>query len=64
MDSVVAALVKLCHGTWSLPRSGTEPVSPSLAGRFFTTEPAGKPTPPLLLCFNVRTFQLKLSKTS
>ena len=27
-----------------LPRSGIEPVSPALAGRFFTTEPLGKPT--------------------
>ena len=25
-----------------LPRSGIEPTSPSLAGRFFTTEPSGK----------------------
>ena len=27
---------------WDLPRSGIEPVSPALAGRFFTTELAGK----------------------
>ena len=27
----------LC-GMWNLPRSGTEPMSPALAGRFFTTE--------------------------
>ena len=26
-----------------LPNSGIEPVSPSLAGKFFTTEPPGKP---------------------
>ena len=26
-----------------LPNSGIEPVSPALAGRFFTTEPPGKP---------------------
>ena len=32
----------LC-GTWDLPRSGTEPVSPALAGRFCTPEPPGKP---------------------
>ena len=25
------------------PRSGTEPVSPALAGRFFSPEPPGKP---------------------
>ena len=28
---------------WDLPRSGIEPVSPALAGGFFTTEPPGKP---------------------
>ena len=26
-----------------LPNSGIEPVSPALAGKFFTTEPPGKP---------------------
>ena len=26
-----------------LPNPGTEPVSPALAGRFFTTEPPGMP---------------------
>ena len=30
-------------GTWDLPRSGIKPVSPAVAGRFFTTEPVGKP---------------------
>ena len=28
---------------WDLPRSGIEPVSPTLANGFFTTEPPGKP---------------------
>ena len=28
---------------WDLPRPGIEPVSPALAGGFFTTEPPGKP---------------------
>ena len=28
---------------WSLPGSGTEPVSPPLPGGFFTTEPPGRP---------------------
>ena len=28
---------------WDLPRSGIEPVSPALAGGFFTTESPGKP---------------------
>ena len=32
----------------NLPRSGTEPVSPALAGEFFTTEPPGKPSCSLL----------------
>ena len=31
------------HGMWRLPRSGVKPVSPALAGRFFITEPPGKP---------------------
>ena len=30
---------------WGLPRSGVEPVSPTLAGGFFITEPPGKPLP-------------------
>ena len=28
---------------WDLPESGIDPVSPALAGGFFTTEPPGKP---------------------
>ena len=28
---------------WDLPRSGIEPVSPALAGNFFTTGPPGSP---------------------
>ena len=28
---------------WDLPRSGTEPVFPTWAGGFFTTNPSGKP---------------------
>lgn len=28
---------------WGLPGSGTEPVSPAVAGAFFTTEPPGRP---------------------
>ena len=34
---------QLLHGLWDLPRSGIEPVSPALVGKFFTTEPLGKP---------------------
>ena len=33
------------HGTWDLPRAGIEPLSPVLAGEFFTTEPPRKPRP-------------------
>jgi len=28
---------------WDLPRSGIEPTSPTLVGRFYTTGPPGKP---------------------
>ena len=31
------------QGTWDLPGSGIEPMSPALAGGLFTTEPPGKP---------------------
>ena len=34
---------QLLRGMWDLPRPGLEPVSPSLAGRFSTTAPPGKP---------------------
>ena len=33
---------------WDLPGSGIKPVSPALAGNFFTTEPPGKPCFPIL----------------
>ena len=36
------ALAQLLHGMWNLPRPGLKPVSPALAGRFFTTEPPRK----------------------
>ena len=31
------------HSPGDLPDPGTEPISPALAGGFFTTEPPGKP---------------------
>ena len=34
-----------CPSPGDLPDPGTEPVSPALAGTFFTTEPVGKPKP-------------------
>ena len=33
----------LRSSTWDLPRPGIEPVSPALAGGFFSKEPPGKP---------------------
>ena len=30
-------------GMWDLPGTAIEPMSPTLAGRFFTTEPSQKP---------------------
>ena len=34
---------QLLLSMWNLPGSGVEPMSPALAGRFFTTEPPAKP---------------------
>ena len=33
----------VARGMWDPPRSGIESMSPVLTGRFFTTEPQGKP---------------------
>ena len=33
----------LICGMWNPPEPGIEPMSPALPGRFFTTEPPGKP---------------------
>ena len=38
------------HSVWNLPRPGLKPMSPVLAGTFFTTEPPEKP-PQLNLCY-------------
>ena len=38
-----SAWAQLLLGIWNLPGPGIEPVSPVLAGRFFTTEPPGRP---------------------
>ena len=37
------AWARLLQGKWDHPGSGLKPVSPVLAGRVFTTEPAGQP---------------------
>ena len=50
---------------WDLPDPGTEPaalVSPALAGRFFTTEPPGKP-PELALPTLKRAFEMLLPES-
>ena len=45
-----AGLIVVAHGLscseacGNLPGSGIEPMSPTLAGRFLTTEPLGKPS--------------------
>ena len=41
--SSCGARAQLLRGIWDLLGSGIEPMSPSLAGGFFTTEPPGKP---------------------
>ena len=41
--STWGAGAQFLHGTWDLPGSGIELVSPALAGRLFTTEPPEKP---------------------
>ena len=48
----------MLHGTWDLPRPGIEPMSPALAGGFFTTELPGKPN---LFLLNERFFKPLLS---
>ena len=40
--SSCGAQTQLLHSTWDLSGSVIEPMSPTLAGRFFTTEPPGK----------------------
>ena len=47
----------LSCSVWDLPVSGIEPMSPALAGRFFTTEPSGKPS-------NISFFKSKPSTSS
>ena len=41
--SSCSSQVQLLQGIWDPPGSGIKPVSPALAGGFFTTEPSGKP---------------------
>ena len=53
---------QLLHDMWDLPRSGTEPVFSSLAGRFFTTEPPRKPYVVLVLCLQLQIFSGRFHK--
>ena len=41
--SSCGAWALLPHDMWDLPAPGIERLSPTLAGRFFITEPPGKP---------------------
>ena len=41
--SVVQLMVLVAPGCWDLPGPGIKPMSPALAGGFFTTEPHGTP---------------------
>ena len=52
---------KLLLSMWHLPGSGIEPMSPALAGRFFSTETPGKPPQPFLICFTPRHQQSALA---
>lgn len=45
------ARAQLLRGPWDLPRPGTEPASPALAGGFLTSGPPGKSS--LFLSFPV-----------
>ena len=42
MDFRVQTRALWLLGMWDLPKPGTEPVSPTLAGRFLTPGPSGK----------------------
>ena len=46
---------------WDLPRPGIKLMSPALAGGFFTTEPAGKPSP-IFYCIYFGFHQVIISK--
>ena len=50
---------QLLHSTWDLPRPGLEPMSPTLAGRFSTTAPPGKPSPSYLKTENFYLISLR-----
>ena len=47
---------------WDLPDPGTEPVSPALAGGFFTIEPLGKPPPAQSFCGGSGSYVVEIVK--
>ena len=47
----------LPHDTWNLPRSGIEPVSPALSGRFLTSGPPGKSSSFYLILVKIATYE-------
>ena len=57
---------QLLCGTWDLPGPGIKPMSRALTGRFFTTEPPGKPITSLLFnaCSYLNYFDSAVQKSS
>ena len=51
--------LSLSMGMWNLPGSGIEPVSPALAGGFFTTELPGKPRNSCLIGVAFQFYKMK-----
>ena len=47
---------------WDLPDPGIEPVSPALAGGFFTIEPLGKPPPVQSFCGGSGSYVVEIVK--
>jgi len=58
------ARTSLLRVVWNLPKPGIEPMSPTLAGRFFSTAPPGKSLVQFMcqnLCENCDPIKLKLT---
>ena len=55
------ARAELPRSMWDLPGPGLEPMSPALAGGYFTTAPPGKS---LLYCFDYYNFVIQFGKCS
>ena len=49
LQAKILEWVAISFSKGDLPDQGIEPVSPALAGEFFTTEPPGKPDVSILL---------------